>query len=184
MTLNLTYKLIAEEDLTPDHHQRISHLLVKAFPNDVEIFSQASYCYSRPEYRLLIEDEDGVLIAHLDLERRLISVNGEGVYIAGIGEVATHPEYLRQGFGSKLMNELTAILTDDLPVDFGFLQCSDENALFYGQVGWHRIHQPLHVFYKGEFITFDDGDMMILPIRKTIDEWQSEGIVDVKGQSW
>jgi len=184
MTTNFTYRLIAENDLTPDDHQRISGLLVKAFPNDVEIFSQASYCYSLPEYRLLIEGEQGVVIAHLDFERRMISVGGEEIYVAGVGEVATNPDYHRQGFGSKLMNKLTAILTDEFPVDYGILQCSDTNALFYGQVGWYRIHQPLHRLYQGEFATVADGDVMILPVRKTIDEWQSDAVIDLRGESW
>ena len=179
-----TYRLIAEHDLTPDDHQRISQLLVKAFPNDVEIFSQASYCYSLPEYRLLIEDDQGVIIAHLDFERRMISVNGDEVYIAGVGEVATDPDYHRQGFGRKLMTQLTTVLTEEFPVDYGFLQCSDTNALFYGQVGWHRIRQPLHRLFQEEYSTVEDGEVMILPVLKTIDEWQSEGVIDLRGESW
>ncbi len=177
------FHLIAERDLTLADHQRISDLLVRAFPNDVEIFSQASYCFSLPDYRLLIDDEHGTLIAHLDFEHRMIEVNGEEVYVAGVGEVATNPDFLRQGYGRKLLTELTAILTEDLPVDYGILQCSDTNALFYGQVGWHRLHQALHYEYQGQFITVDDGDVMILPIRKTIDEWQ-EGVINLRGQSW
>jgi len=183
MTKSHTFHLIAEQDLTPADHQRISDLLVKAFPNDVEIFSQASYCFSLPNYRLLIDDENGTLIAHLDFEHRMIAVNGEDVYVAGVGEVATNPDFLRQGYGRKLLNKLTTILSEDLPADYGILQCSDTNALFYGQAGWHRLHQALRYEYQGEFITVDDGDVMILPIRKTIDEWQA-GVIDLRGQSW
>ena len=184
MTSDPIFRLIAETDLTSDDHQRISNLLVKAFPNDVEIFSQASYCYSLPEYRLLIEDEQGLVIAHLDFERRMIDVKGEEVYVAGVGEVATHPDYLRQGFGSKLLNKLREILSEEFPVDYGFLQCSDTNVLFYGKVGWHRIHQPLHRLFNDEYITVEDGDVMILPVQKTIEEWQSDATIDLRGESW
>jgi len=132
-----TSYLVAEADLTPDHHKRICDLLVVAFPRYADLFREVSYYYALPDYRLWFEDETGKIVAHLDFERRTISVNGTEVLIAGVGEVAVHPDNHKQGLGRKLMRELHPILKDQFKVDYGFLQCRDEVVGFYQSVGWH-----------------------------------------------
>lgn len=185
MTNPITYHLIAENDLTADHHQCICDLLVLAYPKYEYIFSKSSYYFSLPEYRLWIEDEHSTMIAHLDIERRMIAVNGEDVYVAGIGEVATHPNYQGQGIGHLLMNRLTTILREKIIVDYGFLKCLQTVAGFYRRVGWHSIKQAVHEEdIDTDEIKISQGSAMILPIRKTMDQWQTEGFVDLRGLSW
>lgn len=182
---NYTYQLVAEQDLTERHHQRICNLLVKAFPQYMELFSQVSYYFSVPEYRLWMEDEQGMMVTHLDFERRMISVNGVDVHIAGVGEVATHPDYQNQGLGRLLMAQLKTILTEQLPVDYGILQCREEVTGFYQKVGWHRIEQAIHQqdIQTGD-IQVNPGPIMILPIHKSTKYWIRDGIVDLRGLPW
>lgn len=180
---NYTFKLIAEDDLTPDDNERIRNLLVKTFPNGEDTFNDKSYWGSLPEYRLIMEDENSQLIAHLNFERRMIAVNDVEVNVAGVAEVATHTNYQRKGIGTQLMIKLTTILRDQLPVDFGFLQTDEHLFTFYQRVGWYRIDQHLRIFYEGNWIVIDT-DPMILPVKKTVGEWETEGIVDLRGTPW
>lgn len=127
MGAKLTSHLVAEADLSPADDQRIRDLLVLAFARYTDIFSTVSYYYSVPEYRVWLEDESGMMVAHLDFERRIIGVGDVDVSIVGVGEVATHPDYQGQGIGRQLMQALRAVLVDDLAVDFGF--CNVEKLL-------------------------------------------------------
>jgi GNAT superfamily N-acetyltransferase len=185
MTNPTTYHLIAENDLTADHHQRICNLLVVAFPRFKDIFSKSSYYYALPDYRLWIEDKQGVIISHLDFERRIIAVNGIDVPIVGVGEVATHPDYQKQGLGRMLMDKLKVILHKKFTADYGFLQCREAMVEYYQRVGWHQIDQLIHKedIQTGE-TQISHGPAMILPIHQTVDDWHTEGYVDLRGLPW
>ena len=180
-----TYHLIAENDLTPDQHKRIRVLLMKAFPKHAHHFETASYDYTLPEYRLWMEDEQGTILAHLDLEHRLIDVDGIEVSTIGIGEVSTHPDYQGQGLGRMLMNQLKVVLHEQFRADYGILLCGESVAGYYERVGWHRLKQVVYEQDKhsGEN-RMSHEPAMILPIHKRVDEWHTDGIVDIRGLPW
>lgn len=185
MANQFTFHIVAEDDLTAAHHASISDLLCRAFPKFTHIFANASYYFGRPEFRLWMEDEAGTIIAHLDVERRVIDVNGRDMYIAGVGEVATAPDLHRKGVGRLLLDKLNEVLRDTYPVDYGFLRCRDELIPFYGGSGWLPVTQPTHMIdiNTGEKIV-ELTESMYLPVLKTAGEWGTEGIVDLRGLSW
>jgi len=185
MNDKLAQFLVAEDDLTPEHHRRISDLLVLAFARYAELFRNASYYYSVPHYRLWLEDEAGDMVAHLDFECRTIGVNGADVLIAGIGEVAVHPDKHGQGLGRELFVRLFPILRDQCKVDFGFLQCRDQVVGFYQSVGWHKLSQNIHEedIKTGETIVAI-GNALILPVCKPLSGWSTAGDVDLRGLPW
>lgn len=185
MTDRITTCLFAEQDLTENHHQRICHLLVRAFPRYANLFSKVSYYYARPDYRVWLEDDTGNMVAHLDFEERLIAVNGVDVLIAGVGEVATHPDYQGQGLGRLLMHELKTILKEQFNVAYGFLQCRDEVVGYYEKVGWHRVYQPVHEEDVDSGKTqITHSPSLIFPIHQPVDNWISEGDIDLRGLPW
>jgi len=137
----LRLRFVAESELSTDDHAAISALLVAAFPEHADAFRNASWYGGRPDHRLWLEDSDGTLMAHLDFECRLIGVGDREVLVAGVGEVATHPQQQGRGLGRRLMAELRRVLTAETPVGFGYLGCREEVVGFYERVGWHRIYQ-------------------------------------------
>lgn len=185
MTTKLTPHLVAENTLAASDDQRIRDLLCLSFARHIDIFSQASYYYSLPEYRLWLENDTGDMVAHLDFERRVIGVGDVDVSIVGVGEVATHPDWQGQGIGRQLMQAFRAVLVDDLQVDFGYLQCREVVVSFYERVGWHRIHQQIREIdiKTGEPI-IGNGPAMIFPVACTLDEWPQSGLVDLRGLAW
>ncbi len=181
----LRCRLVAERDLTDAQDAAIRLLLVAAFPRSATIFSAASYYFARPDHRLWLETPSGVIVAHLDFEQRAIGVGAAEVLVAGVGEVATHPDYRRRGLGRRLMAELRTVLREICPVDFGFLECREAVVGFYASVGWRRIVQPVREqeAETGAWIEYN-GPTLILPARRTFEEWPHAELIDLRGMPW
>ena len=185
MKNNQHLQLVEEDDLTPQQHQAIQTLLVAAYPQFQAIFSAASYWGARPEYRLWLETAGGQLLAHLDFERRVIDVGGVEILIAGVGEVATHPDMQGQGVGRFMMQQLQHILRQEIPVDFGYLHCRPEIVSFYTAVGWHQVWQTVRCINPNTNQWVDDDDpKMILPAQKSYEQWPARGKINLRGLEW
>jgi nodulation protein A len=159
--------------------------MLRAFARTAHRFATQSYWGARPEFRLWYEIPNGTVVAHLDFERRTIDVDGREVLIAGVGEVSTDPDWQGHGLGRRLMTDFQAILQTETPVDFGYLNCLEHVVGFYTAVGWHRMDQPSRRLHPdtGEPTTWN-GISMILPVRRSLEEWPRTGIVDLRGMSW
>lgn len=181
----LRCRLVAEQALTEAQNEEIRLLLVAAFPHAAHRFSDASYYFARPDHRLWLETADGANVAHLDFEQRSIGVGAAEIVVAGVGEVATHPDYQGRGLGRRLMEELQTVLREQCPVGFGLLFCREAVAPFYTSVGWIRIEQPVRKqdVESGAEVEHN-GPAMILPARRSYAEWPHEGTVDLRGLPW
>lgn len=184
-TDGLRIRLVAEMELSAGDHTAVSTLLVATFPEHAETFHAASWYGGRPDHRLWLEDSDGTLVAHLDFERRLISVGDEDILVAGVGEVATHPDHQGKGLGRLLMAALRRLLTTQVPADFGYLGCREDVVGFYKRVGWHRIHQKTReTDPRSRQWTISYGPTLILPATAPLSAWPSEGMIDLRGMWW
>lgn len=184
-TNGLRLRFVAEAKLNADDHAAISALLVAAFPEHADTFRAASWYGGRPDHRLWLQDSDDALVAHLDFERRLISVGDREVLVAGVGEVATHPHQQGRGLGQRLLAELRRVLTAETPVAFGYLGCREEVVGYYERVGWHRIDQKSREIDpgSGEW-TVSEGPALILPATAPLSAWPREGTIDLRGMWW
>lgn len=181
----LRRRLAGENALTDADHAAIRRLLVAAFPQTAAVFSVASYWGARPEYRLWLEDDDGTIVAHLDFERRVIEVGGRAVLVAGVGEVATHPDWQRKGLGRCLMGAFRTVLCTELPVPFAFLNCLEAVAGFYTNVGWRRMPQSTRERDRVTGMwTEHTLPAMVLPAMAPIEAWPREGLIDLRGAPW
>lgn len=178
-------RFAAEADLTPDDHAAISDLLVAAFPSHAGIFRAASWHGARPDHRLWLGDSDGAIVAHLNFERRLIEVGDRKILVAGVGGVATHPEWQGRGLGRRLMAELRRVISMEKPADFGYLGCREEVVGFYERVGWHRIHRKVReVDPKSGKWTLSEDPTLIMPATKPLPDWPGEGEINLRGMWW
>ncbi len=182
-------RLVPEDTLTDIEHDTIKRLLVAAFPQYADIFSAASYWGARPEYRLWMETADGEMLAHLDFGRRMITVGDCEITVAGVSEVATHPDWQGRGVGRQLMAHLRMFLQMDFHVPFGFLNCREAVVGFYTSAGWHRVPQSTRFLDPDtNQWTKITSPAMILPAfaSESLDQyaWPSEGLIDLRGLPW
>jgi GNAT superfamily N-acetyltransferase len=95
----------------------------------------------KPDYTRVYE-VDGLLVAAMQLVRRPVRLaNGKTLWMAGIANVATLPDYRGHGFASQLMRDLHAVMDAE---DFAFGLLFTGIHEFYARLGWERLPLPLY----------------------------------------
>ncbi len=85
---------------------------------------------------------DGALVAAMQVVRRPVRLtNGRTLWMAGIANVATLPEYRGRGYASQLLLDLHQVMDAD---DFAFGLLFTGIHDFYGRHGWERLPLPLY----------------------------------------
>jgi GNAT superfamily N-acetyltransferase len=122
----------------------------------------------------------GQLVTQLCIPKREIMVGSEKIWVAGLGGMATHPEYQRRGLGSKLLAATDSFMRDTIQVPFGLLICADETARFYQLSRWQVADNHLY-FIQDHQRRRMDPCVMILPL--TDRTWPG-GEIDLCGLPW
>jgi predicted acetyltransferase len=125
----------------------------------------------------------GKLVSQIGIVDRTVRVGGQSLSIAGIGGVATHPQFRRRGFTGVLLQtalEQMRQRSSGNAYDFAMLFCTDHMVHYYTQRGFCQVTNPVHIFEAGQWILFEDH-RMIMPLSGK--PWP-EGEVDVSGRSW
>lgn len=122
----------------------------------------------------------GELVTQLCLLKREIIVGGENVWVAGIGGVATHPNWQRRGFASELMKCSADYIQKEIAVPFGLLICAGETQPVYARCGWQTIAKSL-TFVQDSRSRNLETCVMILSL--TGQPWPS-GEIDLRGLPW
>ncbi len=123
---------------------------------------------------------DGALVSQLCLLKREIIVGGERVWVAGIGGVATHPHWQRQGLASQLLRATAGFIRSKMDVPFGLLVCANETRPFYEKVGWHHVADDLVFTQDGARRTLETCTMVMNFAEKPF----PQGIIDLCGLPW
>jgi predicted acetyltransferase len=83
---------------------------------------------------------DGRLVAAVQVVRRPVGLtNGAILWMAGIANVATLPEYRGHGYASQLLRDLHAVMDAE---DFAFGLLFTGIHDFYARLGWERLPLP------------------------------------------
>ena len=93
----------------------------------------------KPDYTRVCE-VDGRLVAGVQIVRRAVRLNGHSVWMAGIANVATLPNYRGHGFASQLMRDAHEVI-DSEDFLFGLLFTGIHD--FYARLGWESLTLPL-----------------------------------------
>jgi GNAT superfamily N-acetyltransferase len=123
---------------------------------------------------------EGELVSQLCILKREILVGGERVWVAGIGGVATHPQWQRKGLASQLMRATADFIRQKLDVPFGLLVCADETRPFYEKAGWYQVADELVFIQDGARRTLKTCVMVMNFAEKAF----SQGIIDLCGLPW
>lgn len=123
---------------------------------------------------------DGKLVSHIILSKHIIRVGSQSLTIAGVGGVATHPDWRRQGFARRLLKAAEDLMRSEGCYDFGMLFCDTKMIPYYSRNGYTLVHNPLFIMQRGQRVPFNDNKM-VLPISGK--PWP-EGVVDIPGSPW
>ena len=180
----MDWKLIPEPELSPTLEADIQRMLVASFPDYVDFFTANSYWGTEPEFRLIAVD-DGQPIAHLEFGYRTITVGNFPVEIAGIGAVAIHPHHQGKKLGKAMFAQLRDHLLKNSNADFGFLGCHEQVVGFYAASGFHQVRQSVYNLNPDskEWETYH-GPTMVIPVHRSMHEWNSKGTIHLNGMPW
>lgn len=128
-------------ELHPQEQAECLALWTQVFAPDTDYFER--YFQDplwQPAYTRVCE-LNGRLVAALQLVRRPVRLSdGHSLWMAGVANVATLPEYRGRGFASRLLQDLHAVMHSE-EFAFGLLFTGIHD--FYRRWGWERLPLPL-----------------------------------------
>ncbi|GIV07066.1 MAG: hypothetical protein KatS3mg017_0268 [Fimbriimonadales bacterium] len=129
-------------DLRPDEQAECLDLWAQVFSPSHDYFERYfrdplwQPCYTR------VCEADGKLVAAMQIVRRPVRLtDGQILWMAGIANVATRPEYRGRGYASQLLLDLHRVM-DSYDFAFGLLFTGIHD--FYARHGWERLPLPLY----------------------------------------
>ena len=178
---DLQIHFIPDAEIDPDLQMEIDGLDKLAFePERLEDDPELSGITWAPSEWMALGRAGGVLITQLGLLKREILAGGERVWVAGVGGVATHPQYQKKGHGLALLRAATPFMRNIIQVPFGLLICGDETRYFYERAGWQAAADNV-LFAQETGERSLNACVMILPLGKQA--WRA-GKIDLCGMPW
>ncbi|MHB0879154.1 MAG: GNAT family N-acetyltransferase [Anaerolineae bacterium] len=120
------------------------------------------------------------IVSGVKITVRDVTVAGRQVRVAGIGDVATLPEYRRRGFAGAALARAGEFLCRELGVEFGLLFCDTHLLHYYGKFGWQRVDGPTMVQLSWGEVPFPE-ETMVLPCGDR--QWPG-GPTNLNGLPW
>lgn len=133
----------------------------------------------RDDFRALVTAE-GRLVSTIGIVRRVGKVGDQPVLLGGIGGVATHPEFRKNGYAGLAMGTAGEFMRETMQVDFGLLLCGPHMERYYGKFGWQTVNTPCWAEQPGGKIVLD-AVIMVLPCQQKA--WPP-GEIDLCGLPW
>ena len=122
----------------------------------------------------------GRLVSLLGVVDRTIYIGGQSLSIAGIGGVATHPEFQRRGFAANVLQAAAEQMRRLGGYDFAMLYCDPKLIPYYAKSGYRQVLNRIYILQHGQQVLFEDHQM-VLPLSGK--SW-TDGDVDVNGPPW
>jgi aminoglycoside 2'-N-acetyltransferase I len=128
---------------------------------------------------------EGKMVSTIGIIPRKIRLGSRTVKVAGIGGVATDPEFQNRGFAGLLLEKTNRWL-DQRPApeigifDIAMLFCETKRIQYYGKFGYFLIGQPVFIHLQGRRLRFRENCMVRLLHGF---EWNSS-TVDLRGRPW
>lgn len=113
----------------------------------------------------ILATQNDQLIGETRVLKRTILFNGQKILLGGIGSVATHPDFRKQGLATKMVKKGMDLLKKE-QCDVAYL-CADAHSLkaleFYESFGFRRLLQN-HTYTGRSGKRYTDTDGMIGPV--------------------
>lgn len=148
--------IIDEVNMTKELDESIKSSLCLCFPSDIDAFSNTRAWHgSSPLYSVAINDENNVVLAHIGVVDRTISVGDTSVRVAGVQNVLVIPSERGKGHVDKVI-KMAMAEAGVRNFDAGLLFCVPELEKVYARAGFIKIPDV-------EFTRIDENNN-VLPI--------------------
>lgn len=176
----LEIRFLPVDQVTPELEHAIDALDHLAFAGEQDDDPEfASIEWGSPDW-MALGFRDDELVSQLCLNKREIAVGAARVWVAGVGGVATHPDWQKRGFAGQVLRASETFMRETLQVPFSLLVCADETQPVYARCGWQTVARKL-IFIQDEKVRSLETCVMILPL--TGQPWP-EGEINLLGLPW
>lgn len=169
-----TVESILDREVDTAFDAELRQLLADCFL-DTPIFATQRHWREHPYRRWFIRD-DGRLIAHACIHRRVLNSDDGELLVGGVAEVCVRPEYRGKKLVKRLLDEVHAALRHN-EYEFAMLFGRQE---VYASSGYIAISNPLHYrdWETRQMKTEPYDGAMICPLTQR--DWP-KGVIDLKG---
>lgn len=172
---------VPEWRLRPADEAAVADLLERGFGPHGAAFGGRSFYHQRHHLRLLGRDDAGRIVGHVAVTWRAVRLKDALVDVAGLAEVATHPDRRGEGIARTLVGRAVDEARDG-PARFVLLF---GDAGFYGDLGFEPwpANPITHVLMDGArtrgIRTGADASLMVLALRG--EGWDGTAPLDLLG---
>ncbi len=158
-------EVIAERDVSDERKEFLNAFRLFCFDKADDSLRRANHYFSQSCIRIVAKGSEGNLIGYLRLIKRHAEYLGEKILIGGIGDVAVHPLYRRQGVATQLLKKGMEILErEKCDVSLLFTDLEEKGGL-YERVGFIPWRKPYRYHDKdGNVCTVDKDETMLAPL--------------------
>ncbi len=172
----LTLSVLRVADLTPAEREAVAEL----GKGDLNVHPMLERLkWAAPHWRVLLRRGDEI-VSGLGIVEREVVAGERRVKVAGVGDVATLPQWRRRGYAGLVLERAAAFMRDELDAEFGHLFCAPNLVAYYSRFGWVRVEGPAHIEAPWGPEIFPE-ETMVLPLRGA--DWPP-GDMDLDGLPW
>jgi GNAT superfamily N-acetyltransferase len=133
----------------------------------------------RPKDLRFVLYHDGKPVSHAGILKHTVSVDGEGVSVAGLGGVVTVPEARGKGFARQVVQQAMSFAESEWTVDAGLLFCRPQMVPYYEGLGWKIVDPPATIVQPNGKVS-SPLPVMVLPF---VNPWPA-GLVELQSLPW
>jgi predicted N-acetyltransferase YhbS len=170
---------VPEWQLTKADEAEIAALLARCFSTD---FGGRSFFQVRQHLRLLRRDE-GRILGHMAIQFRAMRLGERLITVAGLADVATHPDHRGKGIAAGLLQQAIATAKAS-PAEFFLLfgVAQIYPAAGFRKVRNHMVWTEMHGSWTGPLRREAAESLMVLPLKDSA--WDEGAVLDLLGPTF
>ncbi|MBO9562986.1 MAG: GNAT family N-acetyltransferase [Niastella sp.] len=160
----------------PDDVRQLLNDYIHAEFGHIPIVQETAW--ASPDWTILYKEGD-TIVSFYNIIERYILMDGKSCKVAGINNVITPAAFRGQGYCTKLLNDTTSFIFDELRTDYALLLCADAMIPFYQRLGWYTVDSEVY-FDQPSGRKRWAANIMLLSLHKPV----APATIDLQGTPW